>query len=1272
MKTKLTRISKRTLAMILTVLMMFSMMIVGTVTASAANTSTDAYIYFDNTNTKWTGKIFILLGRSDHSSVFEMQKVTGTNIYFKKGINYNNFTEYCFITPYATDNWGDEGNSPTHRHTYAEHYTKVLTTTSYFSSKGCRLFVPASSTNNCAVNVTDMSTNYYSDMNYIQTTDVQVDNGSGTYTTPATSPATITVSSKRFTGDTTVGTATDTTGTITAGSASSSCTADAARTTSVSYTVSNIQTGYQFEGWYAGTSRLSSATSYSRTITSTNTVYARFKKSTYTVTIERNPTAGGDVTIGGTSNPSTAQIGSTSVSIQATPKTGYQFTNWTTTGNVKVDKDTSATTTVTASGAGTLTANFEKDEPACTSVTLTREPSGTVYKDVEYTFTATAEGAVSGATYHFYVDGSTKQNTVSNEFKTSFADTNTHTVYVQVEKSGYTSVKSDTLSLTPSESQSESSKDVTYYIDLHDNKISTSPTIKFGSGAATTLTKVGESTVYSAKVSTPYKYDAVSGDVDTPIADIPATVTCNGGEYQVTIGKKAISTGEAWLESIGQIKRDKVTTSTTTTSKVSKTKKVVYLVVSTSLSGWTTPHLYCDDGTMEWTSAKAMTKIGTNTSGQSVYAVEVGVSATVGVFKTVAGSADDINNRSVDANLSSSNRFLISTSTSNDNNGNYGRTLTSYSSTEAFVYSHPSTITISSDSSTNISMTKNDDYTGASITYSVPSTYSSIISVSGSTLTAKSVTTRKTATITGTVHSGYYSSMSSWTNKTYDEKTFTINVTVEPEVTSGSFKVMSYKSVSSKFSVENGTFNDNAISTVLTGSEATGNKDATLYNCGIITKDGNDYIVKYAENYAETGYNLLRLTVTVSASPDDGYGFDGWYVGGEKSSQYKNENDAITVDGNDYILKYTEQTKWKVNIIYKYDLYNDSIMTRYDEDNAENDVHKEYEVKDIEFVGSEITDGGYTEILIHNAPNLLNDYYEYHLVSAPQSVEEPDGYVVSTDNAQNTCTITANLKKTVRTYTVYLNGDIRRAGLTYQEPFTIKSGEVSSFNSNQNLIWKDDGKKVATGTSYSFRVTGDMHITAEENKDGVTFNGKSIIAHRSFDVNTAMKQLVHNFYIADFYNDDLGSYVDFVGGGALYFAMDKTTGKPTKATGAVDETGEAIEGKLAEVVERVAGGGKDYYNDQLNVTDNDTNIVCRYLKYDKHKELFKYSDELQAYQYIYSPSFLNDDQYKNYRLRVYSYFIYEDLDEGTYTISVSKDYAEANMYEAGSNMYEAG
>lgn len=76
---------------------------------------------------------------------------------------------------------------------------------------------------------------------------------------------------------------------------------------------------------------------------------------------------------GGTVSTSSVSVGSTPVSITATPDGGYRFKNWTVTGGASVGSTTSATTTLTATSAGTVTANFEL------SSTPTPTPSNTDY-----------------------------------------------------------------------------------------------------------------------------------------------------------------------------------------------------------------------------------------------------------------------------------------------------------------------------------------------------------------------------------------------------------------------------------------------------------------------------------------------------------------------------------------------------------------------------------------------------------------------------------------------------------------------------------------------------------------------------------------------------------------------------------------------------------------------------------------------------------------------------------------------------------------------------
>ncbi len=79
----------------------------------------------------------------------------------------------------------------------------------------------------------------------------------------------------------------------------------------------------------------------------------------YTVTVAPN-----NATMGTVSTTGGVYAAGSSFSVTATPNGGYKFLNWTTTGDVTLSSTTTATTTVTANGAGTVKANFVTNAPA--------------------------------------------------------------------------------------------------------------------------------------------------------------------------------------------------------------------------------------------------------------------------------------------------------------------------------------------------------------------------------------------------------------------------------------------------------------------------------------------------------------------------------------------------------------------------------------------------------------------------------------------------------------------------------------------------------------------------------------------------------------------------------------------------------------------------------------------------------------------------------------------------------------------------------------------
>lgn len=122
------------------------------------------------------------------------------------------------------------------------------------------------------------------------------------------------------------------------------------------------RTGYTFGGWNtnsAGTGTNYTAGSGSFTMGSSNTtLYAKWNENKYNVDISTDGN--------GTTNPTGKKsIGIKGISVTATPEIGSAFKQWEVTGGAKVANATSATTTITATSAGTVKAVFE-EKPATT------------------------------------------------------------------------------------------------------------------------------------------------------------------------------------------------------------------------------------------------------------------------------------------------------------------------------------------------------------------------------------------------------------------------------------------------------------------------------------------------------------------------------------------------------------------------------------------------------------------------------------------------------------------------------------------------------------------------------------------------------------------------------------------------------------------------------------------------------------------------------------------------------------------------------------------
>ena len=199
---------------------------------------------------------------------------------------------------------------------------------------------------------------------------------------------------------------------------------DYAPSTSVTLTA-KPNSGYSFGGWYQGSNRVSTALSYTFTVpdgTGSINYTAKFSKNQYTITT--NAGEGGTVTGGGT------YLYQDSVTVKATPNSGYHFVGWYK-GDSKVSADANYSFTVTE--GVTLTAKFESN-PATYEVRLRAGEGGRVSAGhvcpygTEVTVWATPDSG-----YHFvaWYDGDVK---ISDKQEFNYTVTKDVTLTAKFEK----------------------------------------------------------------------------------------------------------------------------------------------------------------------------------------------------------------------------------------------------------------------------------------------------------------------------------------------------------------------------------------------------------------------------------------------------------------------------------------------------------------------------------------------------------------------------------------------------------------------------------------------------------------------------------------------------------------------------------------------------------------------------------------------------------------------------------------------------------------------
>jgi hypothetical protein len=191
--------------------------------------------------------------------------------------------------------------------------------------------------------------------------------------------------------------------------------------------VATANTGYTFTNWTENGQVVSSNAIYQFTATANRNLVANFTLNTYTISAVANPTAGGSITGAGNYNHGA------SVSLVATPNTGYTFVNWTENGQ---QVSSNATYQFTATANRNLVANFS---PTSYTIAATANPTagGTITGAGNYNHGATVNLVATPNICYVFVNWTENGQVISTNPTYQFTATTNRNLVANFTQSGY-------------------------------------------------------------------------------------------------------------------------------------------------------------------------------------------------------------------------------------------------------------------------------------------------------------------------------------------------------------------------------------------------------------------------------------------------------------------------------------------------------------------------------------------------------------------------------------------------------------------------------------------------------------------------------------------------------------------------------------------------------------------------------------------------------------------------------------------------------------------
>ena len=527
------RVGKRTLSIVLTLMMVVSTMAVGIVSTSAA-IDNSGYIYFIKPDSWTASTVEFMIGHSTYSRGYDMTLVSNTkNLYVCQTSKWGDATEFAFFN--TSGNWGGENNKISNRAPYASNYTAVMSGYSLSNSK-FYLATPASGDKGAALSMSYLGSDYNSSLNKTQTVGVKTStDGGSSYSTPSSSPAKVDISTYAFSSYNTCTTAKS--GTINKDATTVSATASAGYLANTTLSVSNVDSNATFVGWYDSSgNKVSTSETFTYNPTGETSYYAYFNQSvdfnvnvaaryqsfnndseTYNaVSVNLTDDIGATYTVDGGSSATVSAGSSVTLAASTTNTDKYTFAGWYTDASCT---NAVGTTTPTPSADTTYYALYQQN-----------------FKNVTYNVTG-ADGTING-----YANGTVKKTGVGTEVIVTASDVTGYTSNVTVSGATLSSNKFTvgTSDVTVTATYTPNSHKVTF-ASLSNGSFdsSTEKTVNYGATVTVQVTpnagyKVDTVTYGSENATVTYNGDVATATFTMPDSDVEVNATFSKKEYTIS------------------------------------------------------------------------------------------------------------------------------------------------------------------------------------------------------------------------------------------------------------------------------------------------------------------------------------------------------------------------------------------------------------------------------------------------------------------------------------------------------------------------------------------------------------------------------------------------------------------------------------------------------------------------------------------------------------------------------------------------------------------